>query len=240
MTEAEWWTSDDPDEMYTQAVGRLKCSDRRKDLFCLACARLIWDLLEADARRPFEWLEGHVGELFEGPARALRRAPPAGGRHRWGRGPRRVRLLGGLVRVRLPQPLRGLLRVPRRAPGEAPGRARRDRPRRLRQPVPPDPLPPGARRGPTPRLRSPGGCMRVATPPRCRSTSLTYWGSLLCSQNASSSRQQVAASQVSIRNRSATGARRSGRKWRASRTAVSLGRSRAGSASARTIDRLSE
>lgn len=85
MTEAEWLACD-PDEMYQHAVDRLRCSVRRKDLFCLACAHLIWDLLEDDARRPFEWLEDHLGErqkprfqrstrhvreLFEGPAQSL-------------------------------------------------------------------------------------------------------------------------------------------------------------------------
>ncbi len=82
MTEAEWLACA-PDEMYFRAVAQLKSSARQKDLFCLACARLIWNLLEEDARRPFEWLEEHVGErekppptgqfrkLFEGPAQSL-------------------------------------------------------------------------------------------------------------------------------------------------------------------------
>jgi hypothetical protein len=82
MTEAEWLACD-PDEMYFRAVAQLKSSARKKDLFCLACARLIWNLLEDDARKPFQWLEEHVGEreqprstghvreLFEGAARSL-------------------------------------------------------------------------------------------------------------------------------------------------------------------------
>jgi hypothetical protein len=82
MTEAEWLLCD-PDEMYFRAVAQLKSSASQKDLFCLACAHLIWNLLEDDARRPFEWLEEHVGEremprstghvreLFEGPAQSL-------------------------------------------------------------------------------------------------------------------------------------------------------------------------
>jgi hypothetical protein len=82
MTEEEWMACD-PDEMYFRAVARLKSSVRKKDLFCLACARLIWDMLEDDARKPFRWLEEHVGErerprstghvreLFEGAAQSL-------------------------------------------------------------------------------------------------------------------------------------------------------------------------
>ena len=82
MTEAEWLACE-PNEMYFRAVAQLKSSARQKDLFCLACARLIWNLLEDDARKPFEWLEehigerekprstGHVRELFDGPAQSL-------------------------------------------------------------------------------------------------------------------------------------------------------------------------
>ena len=82
MTEEEWLACE-PDDMYFLAVDQLKSSARRKDLFCLACARLIWDLLADDARGPFEWLEehlgerkkpwssGHVRELFSGPAQSL-------------------------------------------------------------------------------------------------------------------------------------------------------------------------
>jgi hypothetical protein len=82
MNEAEWLACD-PDEMYFRGVAQLRSSARQKDLFCLACARLIWNLLGDDARKPFEWLEEHVGErvkprstghvreLFEGPAQSL-------------------------------------------------------------------------------------------------------------------------------------------------------------------------
>lgn len=82
MTEAEWLACD-PDDMYFRAVAHLKSSARKKDLFCLACARLIWNLLEDDVRKPFQWLEEHVGEreqpqsighvreLFEGTAQSL-------------------------------------------------------------------------------------------------------------------------------------------------------------------------
>lgn len=84
MTEMEWLTSDDPQEMYTQVVWTLRSSRRRMDLFCTACARLVCYLMDDEgARRAFEWLEanpgrrerpsgpGHVRDLFRGPARAL-------------------------------------------------------------------------------------------------------------------------------------------------------------------------
>ncbi len=84
MTEAEWLASDDPEEMYFRGVKPLKVSRRRTDLFCVACVRLVWHLLEDEgAKQAFEWLEEYPGqrihpnsgaqfdELFQGPARAL-------------------------------------------------------------------------------------------------------------------------------------------------------------------------
>jgi hypothetical protein len=84
MTEAEWLTSDDPEEMYLRVVRTLGSSRRRMDLFCAACARLVCHLMDDEgARRAFEWLEanpgqrerpsgpGHVRDLFRGPGRAL-------------------------------------------------------------------------------------------------------------------------------------------------------------------------
>ncbi len=98
MTEAEWLASDDPEEMYSQVVKPGRNSRRRLDLFCLACAHLVFHLIEDQgARRAFEWLEenpgqrhrpetnGHVRDRFQGPARALyeahhRRERSIGGR----------------------------------------------------------------------------------------------------------------------------------------------------------------
>jgi hypothetical protein len=83
MTEEEWLACEDPDDMYFVSIDRLKSYERKKDLFCLACAHLIWDFLKEDARRPYVWLEDHLGEreklqsrggvrdLFQGPARSL-------------------------------------------------------------------------------------------------------------------------------------------------------------------------
>jgi len=97
MTETHWLLSSDPEEMYFRVVKPLKSGRRRMDLFCLACVRPLLHLLEdADAKRPFEWLEehagersrpasrGHVRELFQGPAIKLyqahhRREPGVGG-----------------------------------------------------------------------------------------------------------------------------------------------------------------
>jgi hypothetical protein len=89
MTEKEWLTSADPEEMYFDVVWPLKSSRRRIDLFCAACARLVSHLMEDEAaKRAFDWLEEHPGqrerpkarspesrlhvrELFREPARAL-------------------------------------------------------------------------------------------------------------------------------------------------------------------------
>ncbi len=83
MTEAEWLTCDDPLEMFWQVVRPMKSSRRQLDLFCVACVRLVWHLLDQPALRlPFDWLEVHPGErvrppggnmrdLFQGPARVL-------------------------------------------------------------------------------------------------------------------------------------------------------------------------
>jgi hypothetical protein len=84
MTEAEWLASNDPEEMYFRVVTTLGSSRRQMDLFCVACARLVRDLMDDEgARGAFEWLEanpgqrerpedsGHVRDLFRGPARAL-------------------------------------------------------------------------------------------------------------------------------------------------------------------------
>jgi len=97
MTETHWLVSSDPEEMFFRVVKPLKNSRRRMDLFCLACVRPLWHLLEdAAVKRPFEWLEehagersrpasrGHVRELFQGPAIKLyqahhRREPGVGG-----------------------------------------------------------------------------------------------------------------------------------------------------------------
>lgn len=83
MNEAKWLACDDPLEMFSQVVSPMKNSRRKLDLFCLACVRLVWHLLDHPALRlPFEWLEFHPGErfrhsgcpisdLFQGPARVL-------------------------------------------------------------------------------------------------------------------------------------------------------------------------
>jgi hypothetical protein len=83
MTEAEWLACDDPMAMFYQVVCPLKSSRRRLDLFCLACVRLVWHLLDQPALRlPFDWLElhpgervrprgGHMRDLFQGPASVL-------------------------------------------------------------------------------------------------------------------------------------------------------------------------
>ena len=83
MTEAEWLASNDPREMHFRVVKSLKSSRRRIDLFCLACVRLVWHLIEdQDAKQAFEWLDEHVGlrtrpvgghvrDVFQGPARPL-------------------------------------------------------------------------------------------------------------------------------------------------------------------------
>ena len=98
MTEAEWLACNDPEEMYFQVVNPLKSSQRRMDMFCLACARAVLHLIEnEDATRAFEWLEEHPGQrhlpksgegvwqLFQGHARGLydahhQRASGVGGR----------------------------------------------------------------------------------------------------------------------------------------------------------------
>jgi hypothetical protein len=83
VIEADWLTSDDPFEMFCQVVRPMKSSRRKLDLFCIACVRLVWHLLDHPALKlPFEWLEIHPGErvrprggnmseLFQGPARVL-------------------------------------------------------------------------------------------------------------------------------------------------------------------------
>lgn len=83
MNEAEWLVCDDPMGMFSKVVRPLKCSRRQLDLFCLACIRLVWHLLDHPALRlPFDWLElhpgervrprgGHMSDLFQGPARVL-------------------------------------------------------------------------------------------------------------------------------------------------------------------------
>jgi hypothetical protein len=69
--------------MYNRVVHPLKKSRRKLDLFCLACVRLVWHLLDHPALKlPFDLLEvrpgervvprgGHMRDLFAGPARAL-------------------------------------------------------------------------------------------------------------------------------------------------------------------------
>jgi hypothetical protein len=83
MTEAEWLACDDPTQMLRHVVRPMKSSQRRLDLYCVACVRLVWHLLDHPALRlPFDWLEvhpgervqpraGHMRDLFQGPARAL-------------------------------------------------------------------------------------------------------------------------------------------------------------------------
>ena len=83
MTEAEWLASNDADEMYFRVVKPLKSGQRHLDLFCVACTKLVFHLIEDEgARRAFEWLEehlgqrarsrgGHIRDLFSGPGRAL-------------------------------------------------------------------------------------------------------------------------------------------------------------------------
>ena len=83
MTEAEWLVSDDPMGMFCQVVRPLKSSRRRLDLFCIACIRLVWHMLDHPALKlPFDWLEmhpgervrprgGHMRDLFQGPAKVL-------------------------------------------------------------------------------------------------------------------------------------------------------------------------
>jgi len=83
MTEAEWLKSNDPDGMYYAMPQQHRSSQRRIDLFCLACVRLLWHLIEDEgAKGAFAWLEEHAGErtrssgrhsrdLFAGAGRAL-------------------------------------------------------------------------------------------------------------------------------------------------------------------------
>jgi hypothetical protein len=83
MTEEEWLACDDPMKMFSQVVRPLKSSRRRLDLFCIACVRLVWHLLDHPALKlPFDWLEmhpgerdrprgGHMSDLFQGPAKVL-------------------------------------------------------------------------------------------------------------------------------------------------------------------------
>jgi hypothetical protein len=82
LTEAEWLACDDPMEMFYSVVRPMKPSRRKLDLFCVACVRLVWHLLDHPALKlPFEWLEihpgervrsrGHMRDLFQGPARVL-------------------------------------------------------------------------------------------------------------------------------------------------------------------------
>jgi hypothetical protein len=83
VTEAEWLASDDPLKMFSQVVRPMKSGRRQLDLFCIACVRLVWHLLEhSELKLPFEWLEvhpgervrprgGHMSNLFQGPAKVL-------------------------------------------------------------------------------------------------------------------------------------------------------------------------
>lgn len=83
VTEAEWLTCDDPLEMFSRFVRPMKSGRRRLDLLCIACVRLVWHLLDHPALKlPFDWLEmhpgervrpldGHMGDLFQGPAKVL-------------------------------------------------------------------------------------------------------------------------------------------------------------------------
>jgi hypothetical protein len=83
MTEEEWLACDDPMEMFFRVVRPMKSSRRRLDLFCIACVRLVWHLLDHPALKlPFDWLEmhpgervrprgGHMSDLFQGPAKVL-------------------------------------------------------------------------------------------------------------------------------------------------------------------------
>jgi hypothetical protein len=49
MTEAEWLIGKDPEDILRWLYG--KVSPRRSRLFCVACARQVWHLLESDASR---------------------------------------------------------------------------------------------------------------------------------------------------------------------------------------------
>lgn len=84
MTEAEWLATTDPDEKFYQVVSLLKPSKYRRDLFSVACYRILSHLIEDEgAKWAFEWLDEHPGqrsrsgssrhvnELFHGPAQAL-------------------------------------------------------------------------------------------------------------------------------------------------------------------------
>jgi hypothetical protein len=83
VTESEWLSCDDPLEMFCQVVGPMRNSRRRLDLFCVACVRIVWHLLDhPQLKLPFDWLEKHPGErvltrgrhmsdLFPGPAKVL-------------------------------------------------------------------------------------------------------------------------------------------------------------------------
>jgi hypothetical protein len=83
MTEEQWLAGDDPLGMFSQVIRPMKSSRRQLDLFCLACIRLVWHLLDHPALKlPFDWLEmhpgervrprgGHMSDLFQGPAKVL-------------------------------------------------------------------------------------------------------------------------------------------------------------------------
>ena len=48
MTEVEWLACTDPVQLYRRGVKPLRSSRRRMDLFCSACVRLVWHLLDDD------------------------------------------------------------------------------------------------------------------------------------------------------------------------------------------------
>jgi hypothetical protein len=63
MTESQWLVSSDPQEMQIQLVKLRKHGQRRTDLLCLACVRLVRHLIEDEgAKQAFAWLEEHPGE----------------------------------------------------------------------------------------------------------------------------------------------------------------------------------
>ncbi|MFO0825007.1 MAG: hypothetical protein U0792_18110 [Gemmataceae bacterium] len=68
MTEDEWLTSDDPRRMFAEVItphlkrtGRFTHS-RQRDLFCVACCRLLSHLLlDEKCMQAVEWLEANAG-----------------------------------------------------------------------------------------------------------------------------------------------------------------------------------
>ena len=63
MTEADWLACDDPQLMLEELslVDAWRRRDRRTDLLCVACARLLWPLLADDVKAAVEWKEATAG-----------------------------------------------------------------------------------------------------------------------------------------------------------------------------------